>query len=298
MRPSLTPGNAGDAYLEIGNFAAVRAEGAASASLGARPKCSTARFDAAPSELLRQVLPIPRGGDPSLHGPVEAPKNALAADDKAFAWVARARPLAVTVVGTQTQWLRAAFERDPGVRAHLPSIRRATPPRRDARTDVVIFDRWAPPEPPDGPGAALRASGRYAVALGRGRRRPARRRRTSARRSWEIPASHPVVQGVDPFTLTVDRARSVLARRLWCRWRNPRTGTPLVYVNESPDSRLVVVTFSVNESNLTAAPGFPVLLGNAVDWLARPALFASQPGDGGSGAPGAAARLDRLRRGR
>ena len=41
----------------------------------------------------------------------------------------------------------------------------------------------------------------------------------------------------------------------------------------------MVVTFSINESNLTAAPGFPVLLGNAVDWLARPVLFASQSGD-------------------
>ena len=30
---------------------------------------------------------------------------------------------------------------------------------------------------------------------------------------------------------------------------------------------------------LTAAPGFPVLLGNAVDWLARPVLFASRSGD-------------------
>ena len=43
----------------------------------------------------------------------------------------------------------------------------------------------------------------------------------------------------------------------------------------------MVVTFSVNESNLTAAPGFPVLLGNAVDWLARPVLFAAQPGQAG-----------------
>ena len=49
-------------------------------------------------------------------------------------------------------------------------------------------------------------------------------------------------------------------------------GTPLVYVNESPGSRVVVVTFGADESNLTSAPGFPVLLGNALDWLARPLL--------------------------
>ena len=41
----------------------------------------------------------------------------------------------------------------------------------------------------------------------------------------------------------------------------------------------MIVTFSINESNLIAAPGFPVLLGNAVDWLARPVLFASHSGD-------------------
>ena len=55
-------------------------------------------------------------------------------------------------------------------------------------------------------------------------------------------------------------------------------GTPLVYVDESPGSRIVVVTFGVHESNLTSAPGFPVLLGNAIEWLARPSFFATAPG--------------------
>jgi hypothetical protein len=75
-----------------------------------------------------------------------------------------------------------------------------------------------------------------------------------------------VVQGVDPFTLTIDRARTY-------RWPPNLTpivqstrGTPLVYVSES-GPRTIVVTFGPQESNLTAAPAFPVLIGNALEWL-------------------------------
>ncbi len=276
VRPSLTPGHAGDAYLEIGNFASTAQKVRVRINRGSTEVLNR-EIDAAPSELLRQVLPIPRGGDPSLTVRIDAPENALAADDEAFAWVARARPLAVTVVGAQTQWLRAAFERDPDVRATFldPAGYAATP---NARADVTIFDRWAPPSSPAGPAlffAPPAGTTWLASEADAGSSRAATDERAP---KWELPGSHPVVQGVDPFTLTVDRARAYSAPSLVPVAQSAH-GTPLVYVSESANTRLVVVTFSINESNLTAAPGFPVLLGNAVDWLARPVLFAPQPGD-------------------
>ena len=275
VRPSLSPVNAGEAYLEIGNFAPSAQKIRVRITRGATEVLDR-ELDAAPAELLRQVLPIPRGGDPSLTVRIDAPQNALAADDQAFAWVARARPLAVTVVGAQTQWLRAAFERDPDVRATFvtPDGYREPAARPDARPDVLIFDRWAPPEPPASPALVFAPPpgtpwlSAAAGAPGADERAP----------RWETPGSHPVVQGVDPFTLTVDRARSYSSPSLVPVAQSAH-GTPLVYVDETPRSRMVIVTFSINESNLTAAPGFPVLLGNAIDWLARPVLFAAQPGD-------------------
>ena len=47
-------------------------------------------------------------------------------------------------------------------------------------------------------------------------------------------------------------------------------GTPLVYVHDSLPRRLVLLTFGHRDSNLAFAPALPVLMGNALDWLARP----------------------------
>ena len=272
VRPSLTAGNAGDAYLEVGNFATA----AQRVRVRVRRGTVTAldrEFDMGPSELLRQVIPIPIGGDPALEVTVEGPQNALEADDRAYAWIDHSQPVAVTVVGAQTQWLRAAFERNPGVRATFvdPATYSA---RERAAAGVVIFDRWAPSEPPTGPALlfAPPASTPWLSAAGaEGAARPADEERKPR---WETPGVHPVMQGVDPFTLTLERARAYPAASLVPVAQSSR-GTPLVYVGEGSGARRVIVTFGVDESNLTAAPGFPVLLGNAVEWLARPSFFAN-----------------------
>lgn len=52
-------------------------------------------------------------------------------------------------------------------------------------------------------------------------------------------------------------------------------GTPLVSVVDTTATRAVVVGFGANSSNLMAAPAFPVLVGNALDWLAHPVPSAS-----------------------
>ena len=275
VRPSLTAGNAGDAYLEVGNFAAAGQKVRVRVTRGTITALDR-EFEMRPSELLRQVIPIPIGGDPALEVTVDAPQNALEADDHAYAWVERSQPVAVTVVGAQTQWLRAAFERDPGVRATFVDPATFTV-REPAAAGVVIFDRWAPSEPPARPALlfAPPASTPWLSAAAAGSGQPAVRAADEERKPrWETPGVHPVVQGVDPFTLTLERARAYPAASLVPVAESTR-GTPLVYVDEGPGARRVIVTFGVDESNLTAAPGFPVLLGNAVEWLARPNFFAN-----------------------
>jgi hypothetical protein len=77
------------------------------------------------------------------------------------------------------------------------------------------------------------------------------------------------VAGVDPITLRLDRARDCSSPLLAPVARSAK-GTPLVCVGESADRRAVVVGFSASDSNLASAPGFPVLMANALEWLARP----------------------------
>jgi hypothetical protein len=272
VRPSLTPGNAGDAYLEVGNYARAAQKVRLLVTRGT-VEALDREFQMGPSEVLRQVIPVPQGGDPSLLVRVDAANNALDADDAAFAWVARSRPIAVAVVGDRTEWLRTAFARDPGVRATFFGSA-GWSGEAAARSDVVIFDRWAPAEAPAVPALLfapplntpwLASPG--AASAPSDERRP----------RWEVPGSHPVVQGVDPFTLSIERARKYTRTSLTPLAQSAK-GTPLVAADESSGGRLVVVSFGVDESNLTSAPGFPVLLGNAIEWLARPSFFAVPPG--------------------
>jgi hypothetical protein len=86
---------------------------------------------------------------------------------------------------------------------------------------------------------------------------------------WENAGSHPILRGVDPLTIRIERARGYSSPLLVPAARSAR-GTPLVSVSESAERRFVVVGFGPSESNLASAPGFPVLAGNAIEWLAHP----------------------------
>lgn len=316
VRPSLGTGAAGDAYLEIGNFA----PGAQKVRVGiVRGTTSVVdrEFEMAPGEILRQSMPVARGTDAVLRARVDARENSLAIDDEAFAWISRARPLSVTVVGRETGWLRALFEDDPDVRTAFvdPAAYRAG---QAGREEVVIFDRWAPQDPPARPalyfapppdtpwlgppplvdkerstssGAASPALVDKGRSTGSGAASPAaaidgsRAARSDgaaglgpieeARPRWDAPGSHPVVRGVDPFTFTIETARAYRSPALVPVARSTR-GTPLVYVGESPEQRFIVVTFGPGESNLASAPGFPVLVANALEWLGRPVISAAR----------------------
>jgi hypothetical protein len=286
VRPSLVPANAADAYLEIANFAPAAQKAHVRLFRGSASVFDR-ELDMGANEVLRQVVPLPRGADQSLRARVDARHNGLDADDEAYAWVERARPLSVLVVGERTDWLRAAFDRDPDIRAAFiqPASYRDPSPDSGARPDVVIFDRWAPMDPPQGPSLLFRPPSATGWLADSGLDPAPAVRRSGAeerRPRWEMPGTHPVVQGVDPFTLTIERGRAYARQSL-----NPiarsSTGMPLISVDESPDWRRVIVGFGPDDSNLTAAPGFPVLLGNSLEWLARPDVVATTAGQTVSG---------------
>lgn len=258
VRPSLSSANAGDAYVEIANFAPSAEKVRLTLTRGTA-RIFDRELDMGRDDVLRQVVPLPRGDAAALRAHVDSPANALDIDDDAYAWIEGAQPLSVAVVGQRTDWLRTAFARDPGVRATFYDPTGYV----DGPEDVAIFVGYAPIRQPRRP-ALFFAPPLTTEWLG-----PRRDDAMENRPRWEVAGVHPVVQGVDPFTLSIDRARAFGAPSLVPVARSAR-GTPLVYVSESPEQRLVVVTFGADESNLAGAPGFPVLIGNALDWLTHP----------------------------
>ena len=249
----------GTAYLEIANFGA-RPQTVHVTMFRGQGKIADSNTDLAAGEAYRQVVPLARQGDPALHAHIDAADNALDVDDDGYAWIARARPLSVVVVGDHTDWIRRLLTGDPDIRATYitPAV------YRSGGQDVAIFDRWAPSALSTQPALyfAPPEDTSWLVAAG-GRAEDERRPR------WESAGDHAVLRGVDPVTLRIDRARSCESASLIAIARSSR-GTPLICAGESPDRRLIVVGFGPADSNLATAPAFPVLVANALEWLARP----------------------------
>ena len=150
--------------------------------------------------------------------------DALAADDEAFAWIDWAQPLSVLVVGDETAWLQPLFSRDPDV--HV-DVRHARPPIKagtGGRGRSSIAGRRA--EPPPHPALLYRAAG-DAVA----RRSRAMDERASA--SGRAPGIASGARGVDPFTLTIEKAHASTVADAHRDRRSPTQGTPLVYVHDA-----------------------------------------------------------------
>jgi hypothetical protein len=267
VRPSIatdrrgSPSQVAEAYLEVGNFSAVPQQVRVVLARGNVPISDT-RVEMAAGEAYRQVIPLARGGDALLRARIEAPQNALDVDDQSVAWIDRAQRLAVVVVGEHTEWLRRLLSTDSDVRATFVA---PAAYRGGGREDVTIFDRWAPPAPSDRPALYVAPpvdtpwlSAESGVTAA-DERRP----------RWETAAAHPVLRGVDPMTIRIEHARGYSSSNLLPLALSAR-GTPLVSASQSAERRFVVLGFGPAESNLALAPGFPVFVGNALDWLARP----------------------------
>ena len=282
VRPSLEPGAAAEAYLEITNFAPAAQRVRLTLSRGAVALFSR-DLDAAPGAVLRQAVPLPRDGGPVLTARVAAPINALAADDRAVVWVPGLAPLEVVVVGEDTGWLRPAIAAHAGATArYLQPADYTGVPEADPGARVFIFDRWAPAAPPRAPALLVAPPPATPWLAGAVAAEPALQELNPV---WSVPGQHPIVAGVDPSTLTIARARRYGAPTL-----EPVAvsagGTALVSVHASPEHRYGVVAFGPHDSNLRQAPGFPVLVGNAIDWLSRPSVTRAAAAQEAGGVPG------------
>ena len=196
----------------------------------------------------RHVIPIPSSGEPRLTARVAADDDALALDDQAFAWIAAADPIKVAVAGPQTAWLARLFAEIPTVQPRFVSAADYKP----GDGEVAIFDESIPSAPPDVPALLIHPPANEVLDQPR----------------WIAAGTHPVLRGVDPLTLSISRA-SVYGGGGLVPIATSTRDQPLIAVRDQVGSpRMVVVSFGARGSNLAEAPGFPVLMGNALEWLA------------------------------
>jgi hypothetical protein len=255
VRPPLDGTSDDEAFLELSNFAPAQPIHV-SLTRGTATILDR-RIDMGANQTLHQVIKLPRGGAADVHARIEASRDALALDDEAFAWMGDARPLSVVVVGAQAGWLAPWFRANPEVAGTF-----ATPDSyKPGREDAVIFDRYAPATAPAKP--ALYIAPPDAPALG------LTATQIEVKPKWGTSDPHTLLDGVDPLTFSIERARVEKSAQLHPIARSA-SGTPLVSVGTADDRpRLVVLSFGPQDSNLAEAPAFPVLMGNAIEWLAK-----------------------------
>ena len=254
-RPASAGAAAGEAYVQIANFAPAAQQVRLSITRGTTV-VSNNSIELAAGEAVSQVVPLPAAGGARLLARVEAEHDALAEDNEAVAWIEGAEPMNVTVVTDNAGPLAALFGADAQVR---PAFVRPGD-YQAGREGIVIFDRWLPAEPPGRPALAIAPPATDWLG----------RRGTEERAArWIATGNHPVVAGVDPLTVDVRRVMGFEGPSLVPLAKSER-GTPLISLVDARDRRIVVWSFALSDTNLANAPGFPVLVGNTLEWLARP----------------------------
>jgi hypothetical protein len=263
-RPATPGAKAAEAFVAIANYAA--APQAVHLTITRDTAVLAERtVELGAGEAGYQALPIASGRGGRLLARVSAAQNALAVDDEAVAWLAGGEALAVTIVTTEPGPWALLMKGDTSVAPAFVG----PADYRPGRADVVIFDRWLPEAAPNRPALIVAPpAAPWLGAAGAEEKAP----------RWTSAGGHAVLAGVDPMTIDIKRAIAYDGKGLAPVARSEK-GTPLVLVADAVDRRLVVVAFALGDSNLAFAPAFPVIVGNALDWLARPSFGpARRPG--------------------
>ena len=201
--------------------------------------------------------------------------DAYADDDVAYGYLSSRRLIHVTLVaGSKSGYLAKSLSAQPRVLLSVISPRRYLDQRTtdSKKPDVIVFDRFVPEEPPSVP----------ALVIGAGTVGwlPPRAGVASFPEISAADSKHPVLRNVSLRDLYIekgdylgsspDQLATVLLRG--------NDGKVLAAVHDGA-TRWVLMGFDVANSNFGLLAGFPLFLGNSINWLAdEPEIIRAQPG--------------------
>lgn len=199
--------------------------------------------------------------------------DALAADNRAVAWLPAFQPVRVAIFTSEPQLLRSVLSTNPFLRCEFLAPT-ATP---SARPHVAIFDAGAPAR--DGVAdhtiVFLRGAGSRQVRL----------------TTWNT--QHPAARWLRTRDITVQAA--ALTQRPNDIVLASSESTPVSIAREQGMRKTVVLGFDPRQSNLPLQPAFPLLLAGAIEWMTGAVEETSHPVATGevtlSGATAASARV-------
>ena len=253
-----------EAYVEVANYSTEPKQVTLTVELG------TTRIFERPisvnaDEIVRQSLPFEAGEGGVVRAAIVAGGgDAVPQDDEAFAWVASARPSAVTLVTRRNPPLETLLSFDGTVR-----VNRIEPEQyRGSSQGVVVFDRWAPDRPPSQPALYIAPPAAPWLLMGGAPERSA---------VWSrADEAHAAVRGVDGRTVRFDEIQ-VYDLKDWTPLAFSARGNPLVAVREPNGVGQALFTFDVARGNIANDPAFPVLIGDVLEWFARTSPVRVEP---------------------
>ena len=213
-------------------------------------------------------------------GPVRAALtstgDAFADDDVAYGYLSSRRIVRVTLVSDSDRFLVKSLTSQPRVRLNV------VPPHRyvdGTDTDIYIFNRFAPKVAPSAPSLLI---GPQPVSW-----LPSSAGNVILPEVTTADARHPVLQNISLRDLHIEKANIS---------RPPASPESTVLLHADGDkvlavaydgaTRWVLLGFDTDDSNFGLLPGFPVFLGNTINWLAdEPAIVRATPGCSSSVVP-------------
>lgn len=186
----------------------------------------------------------------------------LAADDVAYSFGPAATPISVLLVTPGNFFLEQALLVLPEVELYkTTSLSAEEVVEAYQKHDVVLFDRITVPQSPISGGVLLIAAESWGEPASRGKELAAP---TITR--WET--QHPVLRYVNLGAVQIARAYALepAAGARVLAWAGQE---PVIVAQDEPELRTLAFGWNFLDSDLPLHVGFPVLLSNAIRWLAE-----------------------------
>jgi hypothetical protein len=252
-----------EAYLEVGNFGKEGHEVEITVSgSGEHRVTKVARIAA--GETVRQEMDLSSFEGGAVQASVHSDGDAFPLDDMAYSYLPMKRRAKTLLVTSGNGFLETVLKAHPLV--DLSTVAPASYTNASG-FDMVVFDRFAPPETPSRPTLIFGAPSASWLP-------PHRNSGNASRISFETwMEEHPLLRGLSLHDVSIDKATridttgaNVLA--------SDGAGDALIVASDQP--KWILLTFDLQSSDFGYHDGFPVFIDNAIQWFDHDRLAISR----------------------